>query len=96
MRDGLTGEWLVDATVTMQVKDTDGDVVIVQRTLSRDHGTISSYHGTLDNRYTATLTAGIDYLLEITATRGSATGFRRIRLRAAKYGSRKFLDIDGN
>jgi hypothetical protein len=96
MRDGLTGEWLVDATVTMEVKDTAGVVVIAQTTLDRDHGTIASYHGTLDRRYTALLTAGNDYDLEITCIRGPSTGFRRIRLRAARYGSKRFLDLDGN
>jgi hypothetical protein len=84
MRDGLTGEWIVTASVTAQLIGLDeisvSDVVV----LARDHGTTASYVGTFDNRQTAVLTVGVDYYMDVTALYGDATGFRRIRMRAAR------------
>ena len=90
MKDGLTGEALVAASVNMKVRDDNEAVVIFPVTLRRDMFSVSTYRGTLDNRHTALLTNNNTYYLDVSATDGTSTGFRRISLKAATWRGRSF------
>jgi hypothetical protein len=84
MRDGLSGEYIVDATVTVQVFGLDGIAVSDIIACPRDTGTIANYVGTIDNRQTEILVEGKEYYVDVTATHGDATGYRRVRRLAAR------------
>ena len=75
MTRSSTGAYVNDASVTMTLKDSNGDAVVGASALSLAYVSDSNgrYQGTLPS--SLTLTAGATYTLEITATSGSTTAF---------------------
>lgn len=91
MQDGLTGQWITDATVTVCVRDSDGATVIEPITCQRDTATVATYRGTIDDRLTAVLQENVEYYVEATAVWGTATGFRRVSRKARRYAARSIV-----
>ena len=75
MTRASTGAYVNDASVTMTLKDANGDAVSGASSLSLTYVTDSNgrYQGTIP--YTVSLTAGAVYTLEITGTSGSTRAF---------------------
>lgn len=71
-----TGSYVNDATATMTLKDADEKVIASGVSMPYVDGSNGKYQGTLQN--TLSVTAGNKYFLEITATRGGETLFKRI------------------
>lgn len=94
--DGLSDEnkpcsddtrWINDATVTAEIKDKAGDVVIGGITLSYVASSNGLYRGTITKAQAATLIEGTKYFVEITAVAsGFEDGFRRFEVRARYHG----------
>jgi len=79
--------WINDATVTVQVKDRTGLVVIDGIMLAYVDGSSGNYRGTITKAKTATLTDGTKYYVEMTAVAsGFEDGFRRFEARARYHG----------
>ena len=71
-----TGAYVNDATATMTLKNADEQVVASGVSMPYVDGSNGKYQGTLQN--TLGVTAGQKYFLEITASRGGETLFKRI------------------
>lgn len=83
MQNGITDAYINGATVTASVKDLAGNVVSGggPHTLSYVAASDGVYRGTIDKAIS--LSAGVTYYLEITATSAGIDDFRRIRIVAA-------------
>ena len=82
LRDESTGDYIINATVTVRVESLDGVAQSDDIPLTLDISTTASYHGTIDQNVTNDLTENQDYYLHFTVTYSGATGRRRKRLKA--------------
>ena len=77
MTDGTDGSYVNDATVTFAVKDL-ADVSKGTGSLSYVSASSGKYQGVYGKTDAATLSAGTEYVLEITAASSGRDGFRRL------------------
>lgn len=88
MKLASSGEFVNDATVTYALKDNAGTGVSGGTgTLDYVSGSDGNYSAIIDKTVTTLLSEGAAYYLELTATSGSADGFRRIRYVATYQGA---------
>lgn len=81
--------WINNATVTAQIKDQLGVVMIANITLGYVTASNGLYRGTITKAQAGTLIDGTKYLVEMTAVvSGFEDGFRRFEVRARYHGSR--------
>jgi hypothetical protein len=79
--------WLNNATITAQIKDREGTVVIANIALSYIASSNGVYRGTITKAQVATLIDGNKYFVEMTAVvTGFEDGFRRFEVRARYHG----------
>ena len=79
--------WINNATVTAEIKDKTGAVVIASITLSYVASSNGLYRGTITKPQAATLIDGTKYFVEMTAVvSGFEDGFRRFEVRARYHG----------
>ena len=79
--------WINDATITAQIKDKTGVIVISNITLAYVAGSNGVYRGTITKAQAATLIEGTKYYVELTAVvSGFEDGFRRFEARARYHG----------
>ncbi len=86
MKNALTDEYVDDATVKMTLIDADGDNVTgaVDRPLAYVSGSDGRYDGTIPNEVDLDVTA--EYVLQITAERGSYKTTARISCTVTWWG----------
>ena len=83
MTDGTDSSFVNDATVTYNLTDTGGTSKATG-SLAYVAASAGKYQGTIDKADAATLSAGTDYVLELTASSSGRDGFRRVSV-VARY-----------
>ncbi len=83
LRNNETGDYELNATVRVSIRNLDGTYVFGPFDMLLDYASTATYWTTIDAADLAGLTAGTDYYVVVTATAGTYTGHRRVRLRAA-------------
>lgn len=76
LRLAATGGYVNDATVTFTLKDADEVVVVSGVSMPYVAASNGRYQGTLQD--TVSLTTGLKYFLEVTATSGANVLFKRV------------------
>ena len=77
MTDPVSGAYINDATVTFDLLDNDGDLLLNDVSMPYVSGSAGKYAGTID--VAAVTLQEITYSIEITAVAGARNGFRVIK-----------------
>ena len=84
LTNASSGAYINNATVTYTLKDSTGTVVLSNQTMIYVAASNGRYEGTIPQSTTSTMAVNAQYTVEITATQGGLTLFRKLSC-IAKY-----------
>jgi len=84
LTNASSGAFINNATVTFTLKDSTGTVMLSNQSMSYVAATNGRYEGTIPQSTTSTMAMNAQYSVEITATQGGLTLFRKLSC-IAKY-----------
>jgi hypothetical protein len=84
LTNASSGAFINNATVTYTLKDSTGNAVLSNQTMSYLAASNGRYEGTLPQSTTTTMAVNAQYSIEITAIQGGLTLFRKLSC-IAKY-----------